>query len=111
MVDNILEKIKDTKLYRHYHKYVIAQAQKRIKPLISNYFAVFDPNDKNKIFACNGWIMESEDPNEPAPDFTKKNTYYYFKRKVMIWSDCPKLNYGKGPEDCPYLMKHMTKYE
>ncbi len=87
------------------------KAQKRIKPLISNYFAVFDPNDKNKIFACNGWIMESEDPNEPAPDFTKKNTYYYFKRKVMIWSDCPKLNYGKGPEDCPYLMKHMTKYE
>ena len=86
------------------------KAQKRIKPLISNYFAVFDHNDKNKIFACNGWIMESEDPNEPAPDFTKKNTYYYFKRKVMIWSDCPKLNYGKGPDDCPYLMQHMTKY-
>lgn len=32
MVDNILEKIKGTKLYRHYqNKYVIAQAQKRIK--------------------------------------------------------------------------------
>ena len=54
--------------------------------------------------------MESDDPNEPTPNFTKKGSYYYFKRKVMIWSDCPKLNYGTKPEDCPYLMEHMTKY-
>ena len=86
------------------------KAEKRKKPLISRYFAVFDENDKNKIFACNGWIMESDDPNEPTPNFTKKGSYYYFKRKVMIWSDCPKLNYGTKPEDCPYLMEHMTKY-
>ena len=80
------------------------------KPLISPYFAVFDSNNKNKIFACNGWISESEDPNNPAPDFTKEGTYYYFKRKVNIWSDCPKLNYGNSPSDCPYLISHMTKY-
>ena len=86
------------------------KAVKRVKPLIWNYFAVFDKNDKNKIFACNGWIMESDDKNEPNPNFTKKNSYYYYKRKVMIWSDCPKLNYGTCPEDCPYLMQHMTKY-
>ena len=86
------------------------KAVRRKKPLVSPYFAVFDKNDKRKIFACNGWVGESEDPNNPAPDFTVKGTYYYFKRKINIWSDCPKLNYGKSPSDCPYLMKHMTKY-
>ena len=86
------------------------KAVRRKKPLISPYFAVFDKDDKRKIFACNGWVGESEDPNNPAPDFTVKGTYYYFKRKINIWSDCPKLNYGKSPSDCPYLMKHMTKY-
>ena len=80
------------------------------KPLISPYFAVFDSNKKNEIFACNGWIGESEDPNNPAPDFTKEGTFYYFKRKVNIWSDSPKLNYGNSPKDCPYLISHMTKY-
>ena len=80
------------------------------KPLIWPYFAVFDNTDKKKIFACNGWVGESEDPNNPAPDFTKEGTYYYFKRKINIWSDCPKLNYGKSPSDCVYLMEHMTKY-
>ena len=80
------------------------------KPLISPYFAVFDKNDKRKIFACNGWVGESEDPDNPAPNFTEKGTYYYFKRKINIWSDCPKLNYGNSPSDCPYLIEHMTKY-
>ena len=80
------------------------------KPLVPPYFAVFDKNDKRKIFACNGWVGESEDPNNPAPNFTEKGTYYYFKRKINIWSDCPKLNYGNSPSDCPYLIKHMTKY-
>ena len=86
------------------------KAVRRKKPLISPYFAVFDKNDKRKIFACNGWVGESEDPNNPAPDFTVKGTYYYFKRKINIWSDCPKLNYGKSPSDCPYLIEHMTRY-
>ena len=80
------------------------------KPLISPYFAVFDKNDKKKIFACNGWVGDSEDPNNPAPNFTEKGTYYYFKRKINIWSDCPKLNYGNSPSDCPYLIDHMTRY-
>ena len=86
------------------------KAIKKKMPLIRPYFVVFDKKDKSKIFACNGWIMGSEDPKEPNPNFTKKGTYYYFKRKIVIWSDCPKLNYGNSPSDCPYLMKHMTKY-
>ena len=86
------------------------KAIRRKKPLISPYFAVFGKNDKRKIFACNGWIGESEDPNNPAPDFTIKEIFYYFKRKINIWSDCPKLNYGKSLSDCPYLINHMTKY-
>ena len=86
------------------------KAVKVKKPLISPYFAVFDSTKKNEIFACNGWVGESEDPNNPAPDFTKEGTFYYFKRKINIWSDCPKLNYGNSPSDCPYLMQHMTQY-
>ena len=86
------------------------KAVRRKKPLISPYFVVFDQNDKSKIFACNGWVGQSEDPNNPAPNFTEKGTYYYFKRKINIWSDCPKLNYGNSIGDCPYLIKHMTKY-
>ena len=86
------------------------KAVKVKKPLISPYFAVFDSSKKSEIFACNGWVGESEDPNNPAPDFTKEGTFYYFKRKINIWSDCPKLNYGNSPSDCPYLMKHMTQY-
>ena len=108
MLGNAIENIKNGIRYEFVQNK--NKAIKKVKPLIWNYFAVFDKNDKNKILACNGWIMESEDKNDPTPNFTKKNTFYYFKRKVMIWSDCPKLNYGEGPEDCPYLISHMTKY-
>ena len=80
------------------------------KPLISPYFSVFEKKMIKKIFACNGWIGESEDPNNPAPCFTEKGTYYYIKRKINIWRDCPKLNYSNSPSDCPYLIEHMTQY-
>ena len=55
------------------------------KPLISPYFSVFEKKMIKKIFACNGWIGESEDPNNPAPCFTEKGTYYYIKRKINIF--------------------------
>ena len=35
-----------------------------------------------KIFANNGWISNSDDPYNPNPDFTLKNTYYYYKIKI-----------------------------
>ena len=66
------------------------------RKLIDNYFNVVgnDPNDKSKIFLCNGWVMQNEDPNEVYPDITKCGTWYYFKRKVIVWPDTIKLNYG-----------------
>ena len=87
-----------------------AKAERDKRPLITPYFAVFDKKDKSKIFACNGWLVENDDPNNPSPDFGAKGNYFYFKRNINIWSDCLKLNYGQSPSDCPYLIGHMTKY-
>ncbi len=81
------------------------------RKLIDNYFHVVDPNDKKKIFLCNGFIMQSEDPSNNFPDFTKENTWYLFKRKVIIWNDTIKLNYGEDIKQTPkYLIQHMNKY-
>ena len=81
------------------------------RKLIDNYFHVIDPNDKKKIFLCNGFIMQSEDPKDNFPDYTKEGTWYLFKRKVIIWNDSLKLNYGENIEKTPkYLLEHMKKY-
>jgi len=81
------------------------------RKLVDNYFHVVDPNDKKKIFLCNGFIMQSEDPKNPFPDYTKEGTWYLFKRKVIVWNDSLKINYGENIEKTPkYLLKHMTKY-
>lgn len=83
------------------------------RKLIDNYFNVVgnDPNDKSKIFLCNGWVMQNEDPNEVYPDITKCGTWYYFKRKVIVWPDTIKLNYGHDiTETNKYLIEYMTQY-
>ena len=81
------------------------------RKLIDNYFHVIDPNDKKKIFLCNGFIMQSEDLNNPFPDFSEEGTWYLFKRKVIINNDTLKINYGKNFESCPkFLIEHMSKY-
>ena len=79
------------------------------KSLFFPYFAFFNKYDK-KSFAYNGQAGQSEELNNPAPCFTEKGTYYYFKRKINIWNDFPKLNYGNSPSNCPCLIEHMTKY-
>ena len=81
------------------------------RKLIDNYFHVIDPNDKKKIFLCNGFIMQSEDEKNPFPDITKYGTYYLFKRKVVVWNDSLKLNYGYSIEKSPkFLLDYMTNY-
>ncbi len=81
------------------------------RKLVDNYFHVVDPNDKKKIFLCNGFIMQSEDPKNPFPDYTKEGTWYLFKRKVIVWNDSLKLNYGESiDKTSKYLLEHMTKY-
>ena len=107
-IESGINNIRGGMYWEFVHNHVKAEKDKR--PLVASYFAVFDKKDKQKIFACNGWLVESDDPNNPSPDFGAKGNYYYFKRNINIWSDCLKLNYGKSPSDCPYLIGHMTKY-
>ena len=81
------------------------------RKLIDNYFHVIDPNDKKKIFLCNGFIMQSENINNPFPDFSDEGTWYLFKRKVIINNDSLKINYGKNFNSCSkFLLEHMSKY-
>ena len=81
------------------------------RKLIDNYFHVIDPNDKKKIFLCNGFIMQSENINNPFPDFSDEGTWYLFKRKVIINNDSLKINYGKNFNSCSkFLIEHMSKY-
>jgi hypothetical protein len=55
--------------------------------------------------------MQSEDSSNYYPDITSYGTWYYFKRKVIIWKDTIKINYGENISKTPeYLIKYMTKY-
>ena len=81
------------------------------RQLIDSYFYVINKNDPKKILLCNGWIMQSEDSTNYYPDITAYGTWYYFKRKVIIWKDTIKINYGENISKTPeFLLKYMTKY-
>ena len=81
------------------------------RQLIDSYFYVIDKNDPKKILLCNGWIMQSEESSNYYPDITAYGTWYYFKRKVIIWKDTIKINYGENISKTPeYLINYMTKY-
>ena len=76
-----------------------------------SYFHIIDKNNPKKILLCNGWIMQSEDSSNYYPDITSYGTWYYFKRKVIIWKDTIKINYGENISNTPeYLIKYMAKY-
>ena len=79
--------------------------------LIDSYFHVIDKNDPKKILLCNGWIMQSDDDSNAFPDITAYGNWYFFKRKVIIWKDTIKINYGENIEKTPkFLLDYMTKY-
>ena len=51
--------------------------------------------------------MQSEEINNPFPDFSEEGTWLLFIRKVIIINDTLKINYGKNFESCPKLLiKH-----
>ena len=55
--------------------------------------------------------MQSEDNNNYYPDITAYGTWYYFKRKVIIWKDTIKINYGENITKTPqFFLNYMTKY-
>ncbi|KAH7710427.1 glycogen debranching enzyme [Aphelenchoides avenae] len=89
-------------------------------PLVTNYFlhrgpirtweddekALEDPDEAKYAMACNGWIMNAD----PLVNFAEPPSMVYLRRELVCWGDCVKLNYGRAPEDCPYLWDYMQKY-
>lgn len=76
-------------------------------PLTEPYFTRFKGSDGNDYaLANNGWIWDGN----PLVDFASSKSKAYLRRQVIVWGDCVKLRYGKGPEDSPYLWERMSKY-
>lgn len=74
--------------------------------LIENYFTTFTKDGTEYALANNGWIWGGN----PLVDFASSESKAYLRREVIVWSDCVKLRYGKGPEDSPHLWERMIKY-
>jgi glycogen debranching enzyme len=82
-------------------------------PLVDRFFTELPDNPKTKkhdrrsmALANNGWIWNAN----PLEDFASSKSRAYIRREVIAWGDCVKLRYGAGPEDSPWLWKHMTAY-
>ncbi|KAF3916690.1 4-alpha-glucanotransferase [Dactylellina cionopaga] len=82
-------------------------------PLIESYFTRLPSNKRTSKFdkkelalANNGWIWNAD----PMIDFAGPSSRAYLRREVIVWGDCVKLRYGRGPQDSPYLWEHMRKY-
>ncbi|KAK4193240.1 glucanotransferase domain of glycogen debranching enzyme-domain-containing protein [Podospora australis] len=82
-------------------------------PLIETYFTRLPRNEvtaKHKkedlVLVNNGWVWGGN----ALVDNAGPESRVYLRREVIVWGDCTKLRYGKGPEDSPFLWEHMTKY-
>ncbi|KAF9414629.1 hypothetical protein BGZ94_000332 [Podila epigama] len=82
-------------------------------PLVETYFTRLPINERTKVhpkgslaLVNNGWIWNAD----PLRDFAGKDSHAYLRREVIIWGDCVKLRYGKGPEDVPWLWERMKQY-
>ncbi|KAK3393446.1 glycogen debranching enzyme [Podospora didyma] len=82
-------------------------------PLIESYFTRLPRNERTAkhkkeelALANNGWVWGGN----ALVDNAGPDSRVYLRREVIVWGDCTKLRYGKGPADSPYLWEHMTKY-
>lgn len=85
----------------------------RRNPLVERYFTQLPSNDVTSkhdpsalYLANNGWMWAAD----PLKNFAEYPSKAYLRREVIVWHDCVKLRYGKGPEDSPYLWKRMIEY-
>ncbi len=81
-------------------------------PLIETYFTRLPKTSKTAkhsenalSLANNGWMWAAD----PLKNFAEEGKAY-LRREVIVWGDCVKLRYGKGPEDNPWLWSHMIAY-
>ena len=106
MLKSILDNIKNE--IRFFFTQNHGKADKNSSLIVPYFFSVndnFTSISRNKIFACDGWTTEKKLNN-----INDKNFLFYFERKVTVWRDCIKLNYGNNIEDCPFLINYMTTY-
>lgn len=82
-------------------------------PLIESYFTRLPANEKTAkhkkedlALVNNGWVWGGNALVDHAGPVSR----VYLRREVIVWGDCVKLRYGKGPDESPFLWAHMTKY-
>ena len=82
-------------------------------PLIETYFTRLPANERTAkhkkedlVLVNNGWVWGGN----AMVDNAGPQSRVYLRREVIVWGDCTKLRYGKGPEDSPFLWEYMTKY-
>ena len=63
----------------------------------------FTKRGKN-VLANNGWMFGEVKVDN---NFASECSEAYFRREIMVWSDCVKLNYD---DENSWIWKHMTKY-
>ncbi|CAO1619295.1 unnamed protein product [Jaminaea pallidilutea] len=86
------------------------------RPFCEPYFTRLDPENPAVkkaghpaaalAVANNGWIWAAD----PLMDFASSKSRVYLRREVIAWGDTVKLRYGSGPEEVPWLWKHMEEY-
>ena len=110
ILEQIFNRVKYTRLDDHGPK----QGKVDLKnPLVESYFTRLPHNsttEKHKkedlALVNNGWIWAAN----ALIDNAGPGSRAYLRREVIVWSDCVKLRYGSGPEESPYLWKHMAEY-
>lgn len=105
-LENIKNRLKYTRLDDHGPK--LGEITRK-SPIMESYFVRIPGAEREPLkysLAVNGWLWDAD----PLANFALLPSKAYFRRAVIAWSDCVKLNYGSSPEDSPFLWEHMTKY-
>ncbi|KAG0357454.1 hypothetical protein BGZ54_000334, partial [Gamsiella multidivaricata] len=110
IVTNIESRVKYIRLDEHGPKLGPVTEE---NPLVETYFTRLPLNERTRehppgslAVVNNGWIWNAD----PLQDFAGPGSHAYLRREVIIWGDCVKLRYGKGPEDVPWLWERMKEY-
>ncbi|TXT04967.1 hypothetical protein VHUM_03787 [Vanrija humicola] len=108
--DNIVGRLRYTRLEKGGPQ---LGAINKKNPIVEQYFTRIPKTEKTKKFpaealavANNGWMWAAD----PLKNFAEYPSKAYLRREVIVWGDCVKLRYGRGPSDNPWLWAHMTEY-